>query len=182
MVGWVSSRIGAGETAAPGGFFDRIGNFVVRWPLVVIASWILLAGVLALIFPPLPAQTAKYAQKPFPDDAPTMITANAMSKAFGNTGGGGALALIILTDEKGITPADEDTYRKLVDKLHEDTQDKLGVQDFISTPPMREVLASKDGKAFNLPVTIPGEPTAPATLATFKRIGAIAKESPRERH
>ena len=176
MVDWVSSRIGAGETAAPGGFFDRVGNFVVRWPLVVIASWILLAGVLALIFPPLPAQTTKHAQKPFPDDAPTAITAKEMTKAFGNTGGASALALIVLTDEKGITPADEDTYRKLVDKLHEDTQDKLGVQDFISTPPMREVLASKDGKAFNLPVTIPGEPTAPATLATFKRIGAIARE------
>ena len=117
MVGWVSSRIGAGETAAPGGFFDRIGNFVVRRPLVVIASWILLAGVLALIFPPLPVQTTKHAQKPFPDDAPTAITAKEMTKAFGNTGGANALALIVLTDEKGITPADEDTYRKLVDKL-----------------------------------------------------------------
>ncbi len=176
MVGWVSSRIGAGETAAPGGFFDRIGNFVVRRPLVVIASWILLAGVLALIFPPLPVQTTKHAQKPFPDDAPTAITAKEMTKAFGNTGGASALALIVLTDEKGITPADEDTYRKLVDKLQEDTQDKLGVQDFITTPPMREVLASKDGKAFNLPVTIPGDPAAPATLATFKRISAIARE------
>jgi RND superfamily putative drug exporter len=176
MVGWVSSRIGAGETAAPGGIFDRIGNFVVRRPLVVIAAWILLAGVLALVFPPLPAQTAKYAMKPFPDDAPTKITADDMTKAFGNTGTGGALALIILTDEKGISPADEDVYRKLVDKLHEDTQDKLGVQDFITTPPMREVLASKDGKAFNLPVTIPGEPAAPATLATFKRITAITKQ------
>ena len=72
----------------------------MRRPLVVIASWVLLAGVLALLFPPLPAQTAKHAQKPFPDDAPTMITAKAMAKAFdspgqeeeagGGGGGGGA--------------------------------------------------------------------------------------------
>ena len=93
MVGWVSREIGAGEAAAPGGFFDRIGNFVVRRPVVVIASWVLLAGVLALLFPPLPAQTAKHAQKPFPDDAPTMITAQAMAKAFGSTGGGGPPSL-----------------------------------------------------------------------------------------
>jgi RND superfamily putative drug exporter len=178
-----------------GGFFDRVGNFVVRRPLVVIAAWILLAGVLALLLPPLPAQAGKSPQKPFPDDAPTMMIANqAMAKAFaapsggsagggsggaatgcGRPGGGGAI-LIILTDEKGISPADEDVYRKLVDKLKQDTQDKVAVQDFLTTPQLREVLASKDGKAFNLPVSVPGEPTAPSTIAAFKRIRAIAKQ------
>ena len=172
----MSSRIGAGEEAAPGGFFDRVGSFVLRRPLIVIAAWILLAAVLALVFPPLPAQTSKHPPQPFPDDAPTMVANREMTKAFGDDKGGGALISIILTDEKGISPADDDVYRKLIEKLREDTPDKLSVQDFISTPPMREVLASKDGKAYNLPVTVPGEIAAPTTIATFKHIVAITKQ------
>ena len=48
-VGWVSSRIGTGESAKPGGIFDRIGDVVVRWPLLVIAGWIAFAAALALV-------------------------------------------------------------------------------------------------------------------------------------
>ncbi len=53
---------------------------------------------------------------------------------------------------KGLSPADEATYRTLIDNLHQDTQDKMSVQDFLSAPPMREILASKDNKAWNLPI------------------------------
>ncbi len=189
----MSGRIGAGEAAAPGGIFDRTGSFVVRRPVLVIVSWIVLAVALALIFPPLPVQTGKRTQKPLPDDAPTVVINQQMDKAFsvvpggdkgadkgnqadkGDKGdkadkgdkGGGSLLMIILTDEKGISPADEDVYRKLVDRLHEDTQDKMAVQDFISAPPMREVLASKDNKAWNLPINMPGDVGAPETLAAY---------------
>ncbi|MGA7052687.1 MAG: MMPL family transporter, partial [Mycobacterium sp.] len=199
----MSGRIGAGEAAAPGGIFDRTGSFVVRRPVLVIVSWIVLAVALALIFPPLPVQTGKRTQKPLPDDAPTVVINQQMDKAFsvvpggdkgadkgnqadkGDKGdkadkgdkGGGSLLMIILTDEKGISPADEDVYRKLVDRLHEDTQDKMSVQDFISAPPMREVLASKDGKAFNLPISFPGDGGAPATLVAFHRVTEIAKQT-----
>src|SRR6202008_4108502 len=75
------------------------------------------------------------------------------------------LLMIRPTDERGISPADEDTYRKLVDKLHQDTQDKLTVQDFLATPQLRDVLASKDGKAIILPVSFPGAATAPSRTA-----------------
>jgi putative drug exporter of the RND superfamily len=174
----VSSRIGAGEAAAPGGIFDRLGNFVVRWPLLVIAAWIAVAAALALTLPPLPEQAAKHDQKPLPDDAPTSITAQQMGKAFGELGAGpGSTLMVLLTDEKGISPADEDVYRKLVDKLHQDTQDKLSVQDFLGTPEMRELLASKDGKAFILPVTIPGATTAPSTVAAFYRVKQIISQT-----
>ena len=174
----MSSRIGAGEAAAPGGIFDRLGNFVVRWPLLVIAAWIAVAAALALTLPPLPAQAAKHDQKPLPDDAPTSITAQQMGKAFGELGAGpNSTLMVVLTDEKGISPADEDVYRKLVDKLHQDTQDKLSVQDFVGTPQMRELLASKDGKAFILPVTIPGATTAPSTLAAFYRVKQIISQT-----
>jgi putative drug exporter of the RND superfamily len=192
-----------GEAAKPGGIFDRIGDAVVRWPLLVIAAWIAFAGGLWLAFPPLMAEAAQHVEKPLPDNAPTMVTNQEMAKAFATpgtssaapkgpgdskkagdpdgggdnpVGGGGSLLMILLTDEKGISPADEDVYRKLVDKLHQDTQDKMAVQDFLSTPQMREVLASKDGKALILPVFFPGAATAPPTIWGYKHVKEIAKE------
>ncbi|WP_369807321.1 RND family transporter [Mycobacterium sp. 852002-51057_SCH5723018] len=195
--------MGTGEAAKPGGMFDRIGDVVVRWPLLVIACWIAVAATLALVFPPLMVEAGKREQKPLPDNAPTIVTNQEMAKAFaplaadspaskgptqgkkpGDTeagganplGGGGSLLMILLTDEKGITPADEDVYRKLVDELHKDTQDKLTVQDFLANPQMREVLASKDGKAFILPVSFPGAATAPSTIASYHHVKDIAKK------
>jgi len=173
----VASRIGAGEAAAPGGIFDRLGNFVVRWPLLVIGAWIAVAAVLALTLPPLPVIAAARDQKPLPDDAPTSITAKEMGKAFGGSLEAGSTLIVLLTDDKGISPADEDVYRQLVDKLHQDTQDKLSVQDFLTTPAMRELFVSKDGKAFILPVTIPGAATAPTTRAAFYRVKDIIKQT-----
>ncbi len=199
----MSSRTGAGEAAKPageaakpGGIFDRIGDVVVRWPLLVIAAWIAVAATLFLTLPPLPVAAAKHPEKPLPDDAPTMITSQEMAKAFapkaadsGDSkgsgdagkaenplGGGGALLMILLVDDKGLTPADENVYHKLVDKLREDTQDNLQVQDLSGTPEMRDLFASKDGKAFVLPVSIPGAASAPSTAAALHKIRAIAKQ------
>ena len=187
----MSDRIGAGEAAKPGGLFDRLGNIVVRWPLLVIAAWIAVAGILFLSFPPLPVEASKHPQKALPDDAPTQVIAKKMADAFaplgapgkgadagkgakagkGDGGGGGdgatSMLIVLMQDERGITPADEAVYRKLVDKLHQDTQDKLSVQDLFSAPEMHDILASKDGKAFILPVTVPGDVQAPTTAAAF---------------
>jgi RND superfamily putative drug exporter len=178
--------------AAPGGIFDRIGDVVVRWPMLVIAAWVAIAAVLALALPPLMVEAGKRPQKPLPDDAPTMVTQHEMDKAFAAPGsggsgggegdktpaaGGGSLLMIVLTDEKGLTPADEETYRKLVDRLHQDKQDKMTVQDFLGSPQMREVLASKDGKAVNMPISFPGDAGSPATLAAFHNVTNIAKQA-----
>ena len=105
-----------------------------------------------------------------------MVTAKAMNDAFHETGSGSQL-MVILTDEKGLGPADEATYRTLIDNLHQDTQDKMSVQDFISAPPMREILASKDNKAWNLPINMPGEVAAPETLATYQHVYQIVNKT-----
>ena len=172
----------------------------MRWPLLVIAGWIAVAAVLWLVFPPLMVEAGRHEQKPLPDDAPTMIINQEMAKAFAAPvappknpgdakkapepdagganplGGGGSLLMILLIDENGISPADEGVYAKLVDKLHQDTQDKMTVQDFLATPQMREVLASKDGKAFILPVSFPGAAMAPSTIAAYHHVKDIAKQ------
>ncbi|ORW33460.1 hypothetical protein AWB91_07790 [Mycobacterium paraense] len=176
----------------------------MRWPLLVIACWIGFAAILWLVFPPLMVEAGRHEQKPLPDNAPTVLINQEMAQAFSTPGkdsaapkspgekkagdaggdgggdnplgGGGSLLMILLTDENGISPADEAVYAKLVDKLHQDKADTMTVQDFLTTPQMREVLASKDGKAFILPVSFPGAATAPTTIAGYHHVKDIAKQ------
>lgn len=187
----MSSRAGSGEAAKPGGIYDRIGYVVVRWPLLVIAAWLTLAGILFLIFPPLQVQAGKHPPSPFPDDAPTAVINKEMAKAWsapadgkknakeGDNGAAAAaptsLLLVQLTDEKGLTHADEDVYRKVIDKLN--SQEKLSVQSALDDPEMRKVLAAKDGKALILPINVPGDMGDPTTIATYKRIVALVKHA-----
>jgi RND superfamily putative drug exporter len=146
------------DEAKVGGVFDRIGDFVVKWPVLVIGCWIAVAAALVLLLPPLQVQAAKHQQAPLPPDAPVMQLQDEMIKAFEAKadGGGGpapaaspassaaSLLMVVLVDEKGLTPADEDVYRKLLDNLRADTADKMSVQDFLGTPEMRSLLESKD--------------------------------------
>ena len=168
----------AGDQAKIGGLFDRIGDFVVKWPVLVIGVWIAIAGALALTLPPLQVQAAKHQQDPLPKDAPTMVTTKAMGEAFHETGGpASSMLMVVLTDENGLSPADEDTYRKLVDNLKQDTQDKITVQDFMGTPEMRQVLESKDKKAWNLPITFSSDAASPETHAAFLHVSDIVKKT-----
>ncbi|MDX6655090.1 MAG: putative drug exporter of the superfamily, partial [Solirubrobacterales bacterium] len=187
------------DEAKAGGIFDRLGDFVVKWPWLAIAGWIAVVAILALTFPPLQVQAAKHETKPIPDNAPTSIAQVEMNKAFAakpsdgtkanddtDAGGGGkpaddkpagSMLLIILTDENGLSPADEDTYRKLLDNLHADTQDQMSVQDFTATPELRQLLESKDKKAWNLPINLPGAEAAPETQAALINIRAIINKT-----
>ena len=171
----MSRRIDETDVAA-GGIFQRLGNFVARWPLLVIGFWIAAAAVLMLTLPPLPVVAAQHQAKPLPDYAPTMVSQRAMSGAFHETGAG-SLLLLIMTDENGMSPADEDTYRKLIENLHQDTQDKISVQEFVTAPPLREILASKDNKAWNVPISFPGDIIAPETQAGYQRVAEIVKKT-----
>jgi RND superfamily putative drug exporter len=162
------------EAARPGGVFDRLGRMVIRWPLLVIAFWIVFAAALALLFPPLFEAAAKNQTPALPDDAPTMVVAKQMSKAFGESDKGSQL-LVILTDENGLSPADLDTYGRLVDKLHQEKQ--LSVQDVLSTPALREILASKDNKAWTLPISIPTDVTDPVTQAAYTRVAQVVNQT-----
>ncbi|WP_415823481.1 RND family transporter, partial [Mycobacterium basiliense] len=178
------------EAARVGGIFDRLSKFVIQKPFVVIAAWIAIAAIPALLFPPLmEAAAGKNNSAALPDDAPTMVTSREMAKSFegksdkdtkddkntkndkGNTGG--SQLLVILTNEDGMGPADLAAYTKLVEKLR---AEKFSVQDFVSNPPLHEVLASKDNKAWNLPVMFQTGQDDPATQSAYKRIKEIVSD------
>jgi RND superfamily putative drug exporter len=172
----LSRRRDATDVAAAGGVFQRLGDLVVRWPLVVIGFWIALAAVLLLMLPPLTVIAGERQSAALPNNAPVLVTGREMAEAFHETEPTSML-LAVLTDEKGLGPADEKTYRTLVDKLRQDTRDIHSLQDFLSTPPLREVLQSKDNKAWNLPINLNGEIGSPEARSAYKRAADLVKQT-----
>src|SRR6202453_2787427 len=154
----------------------RLADFVVRWPWLVIAAWVAIAVALPLTFPSLNEMSEKHPLSILPSDAPSNVTARKMTEAF-HESGSEDLLLVVLTDDKGLSPADEATYRKLVDALHKDTRDVVMLQDFLSTPPLRSIVTSKDDKAWVLPVGVAGELGTPRSYEAFTQITDVVKHA-----
>ncbi len=156
-------------TAGGGGIFARLGNFVVRWPWIVVGIWASLAVVLPLTFPSLTEMAQQRPVAILPADAPVTVTNRQMTEAFKESGSENVL-LVVLTNEGGLGPADEAGYRTLVDTLRKNSRDVVMLQDFVSTPGLREVMTSEDEKAWILPVGIAGEVGSPQSYAAFTRV------------
>jgi len=156
------------EDIEGGRFFGWIGRFVVRWPWLVIGAWIALAISVTMAFPPLAVLAQKAPASILPTNAPSVVSQKQMSEAFAEASSDNVL-LVVLTNEKGFTPADEVVYRDLVGALRAQTEDVAALQDFVTTPPLREILVSKDNKAWLLPVNIVGEVATPKAIAATKR-------------
>jgi RND superfamily putative drug exporter len=154
----------------------RLADFVVRWPWIVIGIWVALAVALPLTCPSLGEMALKHPLAILPNDAPSNVTARKMTEAF-HESGSEDLLLVALTDDKGLNPADEATYRKLVDALRQDTRNVVMVQDFITTPPLRSVVTSADRKAWVLPVGLAGELGTPRSYAAFNQVGDLVKHT-----
>lgn len=110
----------------------RLADFVVRWPWAVIGIWAALLVALPLACPSLSDMAQKHPLAILPGDAPSSVTAKKMTEAF-HESGNNDLLLVALINEKGLGPADEATYRKLVDALRDDVTDVESVQDFVAT-------------------------------------------------
>jgi RND superfamily putative drug exporter len=151
----MSRRTNLADASAVAGVYPRLGRIVTRRPIVVIGFWIVLAAVLSLALPPLAVVIGQKQAAIMPDNAPVMVATRQMVEAFHDKGTDNVL-LAVLTDEKGLTPADENTYRTLVDKLRQDTADVVSLQDFLSSPDVRKVLSSEDNKAWYLPISLTG--------------------------
>lgn len=154
----------------------RLADLVVRWPWLVIGLWVATAIALPLTFPSLTQMAQKHPLAILPSDAPSSVAARKMTEAF-HESGSEDLLLVVLTDDKGLGPADEAAYRKLVDALRADTRDVVMLQDFISAPPLRPVVTSEDHKSWVLPVGVAGELGTPGSYAAFNRISDIVKHT-----
>ena len=166
----------ASDVTRSGGVFGKLGNVVVRWPLLVVVFWVALAAVPLLTLPPLAEIVGRHKATPLPYDAPTMVTTREMAAAFHETGSDNVL-LVVLTNEDGLGSADEQAYGRLVDKLRQDTADVKSVQDFLSAPPLREILQSKDNKAWNVPVNLVGDLGSPQSRTAYEHVSDVVAET-----
>src|SRR6195256_1268722 len=171
----VLRRAEADDLASSLGSFGRIGRVAVRWPLFVIGFWIALAVALFLVLPPLAKIAGKKPPEFLPSDAPVLVANNAMIKEFNESDSQNSL-LVVLSNDNGLGSAEEAVYRKLVDNLRADHAVVM-LQDFISTPALRDVVTSKDRKAWYLPVGLAGELATPAASESYKRAVEIVKTS-----
>lgn len=154
----------------------RLADFVVRWPLAVIGVWVALAIALPLSFPSLGEMAEKHPLVILPEDAPSSVSARKMAEAFQESGNDDLL-LIALINEDGLRPQDEVTYRQLVDALRDDVTDVVSVQDFISTPQLRQFLTSEDKTTWVLPVSLEGELGTPRAFDSFNRVSDVVEHS-----
>lgn len=134
-----------------------------------------MAVVLPLSLPSLNDMAKKHPLAMLPADAPSSMTARQMPKAF-QEAGTDDLFLVVLTDERGLGPAQEATYRKLVEALRGD-QDVVMMQDFIATPALRSFLTSKDGKSWVVPIGLTGALGTPQSFAAFNRVSDVVVET-----
>ncbi len=148
----------------------------------MIGCWVLLSVVLPMTVPPLAEMTQRHPVSILPGDAPSAVAARKISQAFGEAGSENVL-IVLLTDDKGLGPADESVYRALVDRLRQDTGDAkdakeiVMMHDFLSTPTLRDALASADGKAWILPITLAGELGTPTSRRAFADVAGIVKQT-----
>ena len=125
-----------------------LGQVVVRAPWLVIAAWVGLVVVLALAFPPLTKIVENQTVQPLPPQA--MAATQQMAKDFGDSAQN--ILIVVMSDDQGLSPSDDNTYRALADKLRSDGQDVSSVEDFASTPALRQLMVSQDNKAFYMAV------------------------------
>ena len=154
----------------------RLADLVVRWPWAVIGVWIAIAVALPLTFPSLGEMAEKHPLVILPSDAPSSATAAKMAEAFQETGSDNLLVVAFI-NETGLTPADEAAYRKLVDALRDDLINVVAVQDFVSTPQLRQFLTSEDKTTWVLPVSLEGELGTPRAYESYNRVAAIVKHT-----
>ena len=151
--------------------FGWLGRLLVRWPLLVIGLW-LVVPVALLRFPSLDDAIRDHPVPMVPTSAQSMQTAQRMSDAFHESGQDNLL-LAVLTDERGLSPADEGTYRALVTALKADKRDVKMLQDWVATPAMRDVMTSKDHKAWVIPVGLAGDLDTALGSEAYRNVGAL---------
>lgn len=149
---------------------------MVRRPWPVIGFWALLVVLLPVFAPSLTEMAQRHPVAVLPADAPS-VRASAQSAAAFDEEGSENVLTVLLSDEQGLNRADEQVYRTLVDRLREDTDDVVMLQDFRAAPALEEVLVSSDGQAWILPVGLAGDLGTPESYEAYLRVSEIVKQT-----
>jgi RND superfamily putative drug exporter len=158
------------QEGAPGrSGFAWLGRAVVRAPWLVVTAWVGLVLVLGISFPALVKVVEHQTLQPLPPRA--MAAGQRMAEEFGDSAQN--VVVVVMTNEHGLDPADDGAYRKLAETLRADVGDVSGVQDFVTTPALRQLMLSKDGQACYLAVTLRAPAGSPESSAAYQRVGRL---------
>ena len=141
---------------------------------MVILIWVAMAAIPHALLPSLDQVVRDHPVNLLPAHDPSTVAATQMASAFHE--GQNAL-LVVLTDEHGLGPADDDTYRALADNLRRNPDAVQSVQDFIATPPLRQVVESGDHQAWILPVSLVGDLGTPSAQDSSDWVTKIVAET-----
>lgn len=155
------------------GVFSLAGRIAVRAPWIVVSAWVALIVVLSLTFPALTTVVESRSQQPLP--APAMAASEQMATDFHESAQN--ILVVALTDQRGLNAGDDNAYRALSDTLRGDTTDVSAVEDFITTPALRQTMVSKDGKASYLAVSLKAPAGSPESSEAYKRITTLVEHS-----
>lgn len=164
-----------GHDAEYSGTFEKLGRFTARWPWLVIALWVAAAALIPMLSPTLNEMVQRQPVSVLPANAPSTVTAREITEAFRESGSENVL-LVLLTNDNGFQKSDESTYANLVKALRSDSKNVVMVQDFVTTPPLREVLTSKDNQAWMIPVGLAGDIGSMQSFSAFTQVSKVVKE------
>ncbi|OBF26999.1 hypothetical protein A5724_02770 [Mycobacterium sp. ACS1612] len=140
----------------------------------MILLWIVMAALGPLFLPSLAQVVRDHTVNLLPARDPSTVAADLMASAFHESQN---VLLVVLTDERGLSKSDEDTYRGLTDKLKANPGAVTAVQDFISMPPLRQVLESDDHKAWILPLSLVGNLGSPGAQDSYNWVDKVVSDA-----
>ncbi|MBX8689330.1 hypothetical protein A5722_01635 [Mycobacterium vulneris] len=150
----------------------RLAAFTVRHKALVIGGWLALAVVLALLFPQLETVVRQQSVDLIPRDVGSFQTIDRMSAAF-HEEGSKTMLFVAMENPEGFTPDARARYDTLLQRLRDDHDHVLLVQDLLADQVTRTQALSKDGKAWYVPVGVAGTLGDPTAAESVQAVRAI---------
>lgn len=138
------------------GLLDRLGTLVLRFRYVVVAIWLLAAGILNLAVPQLESTVFDHSTPMIPRDTPAARVLLEMGKQFHESTGSGT-AYLVLTRTDPLTDTDHAYFDKVVAALDADRGHVESVMDLWSSPVTAGSVVSADKKAVYAQIRLAGD-------------------------
>ena len=156
------------------GSLAAVCRFIGRYPLLVIALWLLAAGIGNLAVPQLEQVVHEHSRSFFPADASASQAAVRMGQIFGDSDTNNVTYVVIESDH-ALGGAESDYYRKLLDLLRADTAHIQSVLDLWSQPLAAPIVESQDHRAVAVLLRLAGQlGSAEATRSVDAVRGAVS--------
>ncbi|MGV0807707.1 RND family transporter [Mycolicibacterium setense] len=127
-----------------------------RYALLVIAAWLLLAGLGNLAVPQLEHVVKEQSRAFFPADSGATRAAQRMGTLFGDSDSNN-VAYVVLDADRTLGESDRGYYRALADRLRTDTPGVESVMDLWDDPTAAAVFESQDHRAAYLMARLSGQ-------------------------